>query len=381
MSYKRHFARFLGHDHHRLHVAAHSHHPWPDVTFDAQQRAWLDAAALHDGKWELLLGEVLPEASRHVAGQLALPDPATVIFAPNTHELVLRLLSCLPVPTRILTTDSEFHSFTRQVRRLEEAGLAVVDRVAAEPFATFAERFGHAAARGGHDLVFFSQVHFNSGFVIPDLAAVVAAVPAEETFVVVDGYHGFMALPTDLAPIADRAFYLAGGYKYAMAGEGSCFLHCPPGYGQRPVNTGWFAEFAGSSEQVSYPRDGSRFLGATFDATGLYRFNAAQRLLAELGLTVPAIHAHVRGLQAGFLDRLDALDLPGLGRASLVPPPELPERGHFLTFRIPDAAAVATRLRACKVITDHRGDRLRFGFGIYHDASDVETLCQRLTVM
>lgn len=100
MSYKRHFARFLTQDQERLHVAAHSHHPWPDVTFEAQQRAWLDAATLHDDEWELLLGEVMPEASQHVAGQLGLPDSATVTFAPSTHELVMRLLSCLPVPTR-----------------------------------------------------------------------------------------------------------------------------------------------------------------------------------------------------------------------------------------------------------------------------------------
>ncbi len=384
MSYKRHFARFFGNDPERLHLAAHSHHPWPDVTFEAQQRAWLDAAALHDDKWDLLLGEVLPEASRHVAGRLGLPDAATVAFAPNTHELVLRLLSCLPVPTRILTTDSEFHSFARQARRLQEAGLAVVERVAAEPFATFTERFRRAASRGGHDLVFFSQVHFNSGFVVTDLEAVAAAVPAEETFVVIDGYHGFMALPTDLAPLAGRTFYLAGGYKYAMAGEGACFLHCPPGYGERPVNTGWFAGFATLTEpsrpdEVSYPSGAARFLGATFDATGLYRFNAAQRLLGELGLSVAAIHAHVRRLQAGFLDRLDALDVPGLSSATLLPAPEVAERGHFLTFRLPDAGAVATRLRAHKVVTDHRDDRLRFGFGIYHDEGDLDPLCHRLS--
>lgn len=382
MSYQRHFTRFLAQDPERLHVAAHSHHPWPDVTFDAQQRAWLDAAALQDDKWGLLLGEVLPEAGRHVADRLGLPDPATVTFAPNTHELVLRLLSCLPVPTRILTTDSEFHSFARQAHRLEEAGLAVIERVPAEPFATFTERLHRAAARGEHDLVFFSHVHFNSGFVVTDLEAVTAAVSADETFVVIDGYHGFMAVPTDLAPIADRAFYLAGGYKYAMAGEGVCFLHCPPGYGERPVNTGWFAgsaELAEPTGQVSYPPDAARFRGATFDSTGLYRFNAVQRLLDELGLSVAAIHAHVHQLQRYFLDQLDSLDLPALSSASLVPPPEMGERGHFLTFRLPDADAVAARLRARKVITDYRDDRLRFGFGIYHDESDVDVLCQRLS--
>ena len=60
---------------------------------------------------------------------------------------------------------------------------------------------------------------------------------------VVDGYHGFMATPTDLSAVADRIFYVSGGYKYAMSGECCAFLHAPPGFGDRPRITGWFAEF------------------------------------------------------------------------------------------------------------------------------------------
>ena len=52
-----------------------------------------------------------------------------------------------------------------------------------------------------------------------------------------DGYHAFLARPVDLSGLADRAFFLAGGYKYAMAGEGACFLHCPPGWLPRPRPT------------------------------------------------------------------------------------------------------------------------------------------------
>ena len=65
--------------------------------------------------------------------------------------------------------------------------------------------------------------------------------------VVIDGYHAFAALPVDLSAIAERAFYLAGGYKYAMAGEGACFLAVPPGTTLRPLSTGWFADFEGLS--------------------------------------------------------------------------------------------------------------------------------------
>ena len=59
----------------------------------------------------------------------------------------------------------------------------------------------------------------------------------------IDGYHAFMARPVDLSAVAGRAFYLAGGYKYAMGGEGCCFLHSPPGWLPRPRDTGWYAAF------------------------------------------------------------------------------------------------------------------------------------------
>jgi selenocysteine lyase/cysteine desulfurase len=384
-SVKERFGAFLSADPRRLHVAAHSHHPWPDVTLEAHRQAWLDAARLQDDKWEHVFGEVMTEAQRHVAGRLALPDPATIAFAPNTHEFVRRLLSCLPERPRILSTDGEFHSFARQAARLAEAGRAEVERVAVEPFASFTERFSEAAAAGAFDLVYLSHVMFDSGFAVPDLEAVVAAVPDERTFVVLDGYHGFMALPTELSGVADRAFYLAGGYKYAMAGEGACFLHAPPGYGPRPVDTGWYAAFSGLTgaqdpERVPYPPDGRRFLGATFDPSGLYRFNAVQRLLDGLGIGVEAIHAHVAALQHEFLEKLAALAAAPFRPRDLVLPSSWPgERGHFLAFRVGAAVRLYEALHARGVVTDARGDVLRIGFGIYHDAADLAELCNRLS--
>jgi selenocysteine lyase/cysteine desulfurase len=231
VSYKRHFQRFIAADPERLHFAAHSHHFWPDVTFAAQEQCWLDAARLADRKWETVFAEIVPAAQRHVARILNLPDPATIAFGPNTHGFVMRLLSVFPAgkPIRVLTTDGEFHSFRRQIRRLEEDSLAEVTRIAVEPIATLAERLTAAAARGGHDLVFFSHVFFNSGYALPDLGTIVRAVPQRDTLIVIDGYHGFLALPTDFGPISGRAFYMAGGYKYAMSGEGACSLHVPPG--------------------------------------------------------------------------------------------------------------------------------------------------------
>lgn len=384
MSFKPLFSRFLAAAPERLHLAAHSHHLWPDVVFEAQLRYVEDTARLADHKWELVFGDVVPRLQARIAAILSLPEPTSLAFAPNTHEFVRRLLSCLPAdrPARVLTTDSEFHSVRRQVTRLEEDGLVQVTRVAQEPTADFPARFAAAAAAGGHDLVFFSQVFFNSGYAVPDLAALVAAVPDRETLVAIDGYHGFMALPTDLSAIAGRAFYIAGGYKYAMAGEGACFLHVPPGYGPRPRDTGWYAAFgalAGAQDgRVPYGIDGSRFLGSTFDPSGLYRLLAVLDLLDAHGIGVPAIHDHVLALQQGFAGALDRAGVPDLARGRLLVPLDTPVRGHFLTYRTEAAGAIDDRLCAAGIVVDHRDDRLRFGFGLYHDLAEVPAMADRV---
>lgn len=373
-----HFSQFFAHNAARIHVAAHSHHPWPDATQAAHARYWEDSARLADGKWARIMAEVLPGAQGHVARLLHLSDPAQVAFAPNTHEFVVRLLSCLDwsKPVKVLASGSEFHSFGRQARRLQETGRLVLTQVPAEPYETFTDRFAQAAASGGWDLVWVSHVFFDSGYFVQDLERIVAAAPAEAV-VAIDGYHAFCALPVDFSALHRRAFYLAGGYKYAMAGEGACFLAVPPGCTLRPVDTGWFADFDALSHAptaaVGYADDAFRFWGSTFDPSGLYRFNASMGWLVAQGVTVADIHAHAKAMQAQFLAGLDALQLERLSSAHLVPPAGL-ARGNFLTFDVDDAEGTHKRLVAAGIYTDRRNRRIRFGFGVYHDAALVERL-------
>jgi kynureninase len=375
------FARSAGAPDAPLHAAAHSHHPWPDVTFGAQEQAWSDAARLLDRKWAHVFGQIIPEAQAHVARELRLPDPASLVFGPNTHSFLMRILSCLPGnrSLRVLTSGSEFMSFSRQMARLEEDGAAIVTRISCDPFDTFEARLRVEAQKGGHDLIYVSQVFFDSGFALADLSSFVESVPDAETLIAIDGYHGFMAIPTDLDAVAQRIFYLAGGYKYAMAGEGACFLHCPPGYCDRPRDTGWYAGFAAletGGPDVPYATDGSRFFGATFDVSGLYRFNAVQDWLRRERLSVATMLAHVREIERRFLDAIDRMDAP-IGSRNLLVPDES-QRGRFLAFRADAAAEITTQLAEANVIVDHRGDRLRIGFGIYHEPEDAPRLAQAI---
>ena len=299
--------------------------------------------------------------------------------------MLLRLLSAthgLP-KHNVLATDGEFHSFTRQTSRLAEDELINLVRVPVEPFASFKDRFLAALAeRDDWDIVWLSHVFFNSGFLLTaaDIAEIAAAVEDRKTFVVLDGYHSFMALPVDLSALAPRVFYIAGGYKYAMAGEGVCFMHCPPGYGERPRDTGWYAEFgaleSARDDVVAYGTDASRFAGATFDPSGIYRLNAVMDWLDGLGLDVAALHEQCLGLQRHFLDALAAANTC-LKPVNLMIADER-RRGRFLTFRSSQAARLDRELANRNIVVDHRGDRLRVGFGIYQDEADVERLVAAL---
>ncbi len=360
----------------RLHFAAHSHHLWPDASYVGQIAAWQDAARLADRKWDRVMGELWPAAQAHVAAELRLPDPASIVFAPNTHDFLLRIASAIPGRSlRILATDGEFHSFRRQAARWVEEGETVVETVAAGP--GLGERMAAAARDFSPQLIIASQVGFSSGAIIDDLAPLAALANPEGPWVLIDGYHGFMALETNLSMHADRLFYTAGGYKYAMAGEGVAFLHCPPGFAPRPVNTGWYAEFddlADPHGAVGYARDGRRFLGSTFDPSGLYRFVAVRDMLQSEGLDTAAIIAHTSGLKAQFLAGLRG----PLAGAALLNPAVSGVQARFLAYQHQHAAHWQAALIERDVVTDVRGDVLRIGFGLYQTARDVDALLKEL---
>lgn len=376
MSFKPLFARSLSADPDRLHVAAHSHHLWPDASFAGQVECWEDAARLADRKWDRVMGEVWPEAQGHVAEELGTGMPDAVVFAPNTHDLLVRLFAAASSswPIRVLTSDGEFHSARRQFARWEEAGAAVVERVPAEPFDDFSGRFLDRAQSGEHDFIFVSQVLFGSGRRFDRVDELSALARPQGPWVVVDGYHAFMAVEAPFDDVAAQsAFFVGGGYKYAMSGEGCAFMHAPPGFGDRPPITGWYAEFEDLTlppGSVGYSKDAMRFMGATFDPSALYRFNAVRRMLWENGLTTARISAHVSRLQEHLLD---ALKGSGLAQAEIL---NAPGDARFLAFRTPDAQRWSDELMARNCITDVRGDVLRVGLALYHDEEDIDAFAK-----
>ena len=377
VSFKPLFTRSLSADPERLHFAAHSHHLWPDASFAGQVEAWDDAARLADRKWAKVMGEVWPEAQLYVAREIGTGDPEAILFAPNTHQLVVSLFAAGPAqaPVRVLTSDGEFHSARRQFARWEEAGATIVDRIPVEPFESFPERLVEAAEGGGYDMIFVSQVMFGSGRVFDKVDELAALGRPGGPWVVIDGYHAFMAIEEPFGKAAAQtAFYLGGGYKYAMAGEGCAFMHAPAGFGERPPITGWYAEFEDLDlppGSIGYAKDARRFLGATFDPSALYRFNAVQRMLQENGITTGRMAGYVAELQSQLCERIGSTPLAD---AELLNPLDSRPHARFLAFRTPNARGWHEQLMERNCITDVRADVLRIGMAIYHDDEDVDRL-------
>ena len=357
-----HYSRFRVAE--RLLLTGHSHQAWPDVGFEAQAESWLDAARHVDDKWEhaFARAEAVKAGFARLLGELG----GTIALAGNTHELVVRLLSALPLARRprLLTTDGEFHTIRRQLDRLSEEGIEVV-RVPEAPVDTVCARLA-AAVDDRTALVLVSAVFFDSGRIAQGLPQVAAACRRHGARLLVDAYHALNVVPFSIAAedLGD-AYVTGGGYKYCQLGEGNCFLRIPPDCDLRPVITGWFSEFTALTsrereERTVYGTGGDRFAGATYDPASHYRAARVFEFFAERGLDptlLREVSQHQVGVLAASFDALD-LDPAVIDRERDTP---LTEIAGFLALRAPRAGQLATLLHQRGVLVDARGEVLRFG--------------------
>jgi len=347
----------------RVLLTGHSHQAWPDISFDAQQRAWRDAADLVDQKWERAAEQA---ALVQTGFRRLLNDPSgDIALGQNTHELVTRLLSALPLATRrtLITSDGEFHTIRRQLDRLAEEGLDIL-AVPARPVETLADRLA-TVVDDRVACVLVSSVLYETAEIVPHMDLIGRACHRYGVTLLVDAYHHLNAVPFDIARLRlEEAFVTGGGYKYCQLGEGNAFLRIPEGCRLRPVITGWFSEFGGleqarTSHHVDYGEGAARFAGATYDPTSHYRAAAVFGFHEQHGLTPDRLR-QISQHQVGRLKQ--AFDNLGTDPevASVVPIPD-ERRAGFLAIRTGRAREVSHRLRAQKVFSDYRGDILRLG--------------------
>jgi len=364
----KHYTRFRVTE--RILLTGHSHQAWPDVAFEAQQQAWLDTAEYVDDVWDKAFEKAV-EVRRGFA-RLLDDSPDRIALAPNTHELVVRFLSALPLRKRpkLITTDGEFHTIRRQLDRLVEEGVEVV-KVVSDPAATLAER----VARVIDDrtaAVLVSAVLYTNAHIVPNLQATLEACERHGTELLVDAYHALNVVPFSLKKEAlDRAYVVGGGYKYCQLGPGNAFLRFPADTTLRPVVTGWFSEFTDLSKapsgRVEYGPGPAQFAGATYDFTSHYRGAAVFKFFEHQGLTVEKLR-ELSQHQVGML-------ATGLG---FEPDVKIDAIAGFLAVPSAKTRHLHEVLKKAGVWTDYRGDRLRLGPAPYVTDAQINGALQRM---
>ena len=345
----------------RILLTGHSHQALPDCAKDGIIECWNDASALADDKWEKVFA-IADEVRGCIAGLLD-DDKDNIVLGQNTHDLILRFLSALDFKnrTKIITTDGEFHTIRRQLDRLNQGYLDII-KVKRDPVDTLAERIIDEVD-DNTSAVMVSKVMFQDASIVSGLSEVEDVCTKHGAKLLVDVYHVLNAIPFSIKEEnLNNSFLVGGGYKYLQLGEGNCFMRIPPNEVFKPIITGWFAEFAHLSEkkvpgEVLYGEKRWAFEGSTYDPVSHYRAVKVFEFFKEHKLT-PELLREINNYQKELIEsEIKKLDL----NPAKIMITDVKERAGFMTFLTPHAGIISKELRKHDVLTDFRGDYLRFG--------------------
>lgn len=369
--YKKYYQTFLNEHKNQVHLAAHSHHFWPDSSFIGHKESWELASKKSDDKWGYIFETLIPNVQQIISSKLKFSRPSDISFASNTHELLVKVLSCFfeQDSIRILTTKNEFHSFSRQIKRLKEWEKVEVDFLDSEA-QDFTKKL-EEKLDNKYDIIFISHVFYNSSIVLENQTIEKIIASKGDALFILDGYHSFSAIEFDLSKYENDLFFMAGGYKYAQAGAGMCFMTLPSKIKLRPLITGWFADFSALSgpqnDKVGYAEDGMRFWGSTMDFTAFFRYRSVWDQFFQEGHSVEEFDKYIKSLQKMFINN-NAFE-------EYFVETDIQKMGHFLTLSLnseTQTESLYLKLKENGILTDFRGNRLRFGLAPYLDQESIQ---------
>lgn len=364
----------------RLLFTGHSHQAWPDVALDGLRKSFGTAATEVDKKWEQAFGktEILREYLREFYD-----DPrGYYCLAENTHLLLVSWLSSFDLKRKpkIITTDGEFHSMYRQLKRLEEEGLEVV-RLNAESDDLPEKVREMADAQTA--AIMMSRIYFQSGIVNTHISKIAEIARSNGIPFLVDDYHGTNVVRLSLREEnLEDCYFLIGGYKYLQWGEGNCFLRFPHDCTLRPAVTGWFASFRTLDEprnggKVQYDDGNQRFATGTYDPASQFRAAEVVRFFREHEIGPGKLEKQYNAQVALLREKFMELNLdPEIIRPCHNRPPE--ETGGFFALRSSHARTIRARLLEREVFTDARGSVLRLGPAPYITSEQIERCIEEL---
>lgn len=350
----------------RLLFTGHSHQAWPDVAREGLQEAFEAAATDVDNKWDAAF-EKVAMLRNYLRNYYDDPN-GQYCLGQNTHQLLVSWLSSFDLKKKptIITTDSEFHSMARQLKRLKEEGLQVIT---VEGHTDDIVQQIEAQLDDEVSAIMLSRVYFNSGIVNQQINEIAEVARSHNIPLMIDDYHGTNVVPLSITNenLTD-CYFLIGGYKYLQWGEGNCFLRYPQDCDLRPAITGWFASFSQldepKDERVSYADDHQRFASGTFDTASQFRAAKVAEFFDQMDLTSNVLHQQYQSQIELLRDEFLAKDFDS-EIITLAHQQPVENIGGFLALRSPFARTLRAKLIENGVFTDARGDILRFGVAPY----------------
>lgn len=367
------FSRALRAGEGRVYLANHSLGRPLDATAD-DVREGLDAWYAHLGAaWGPWADEIAAFRAR-VASLLHAPRVDGVVPKTSAGQGLRAILNTFDRVPRVVATRGEFDSLDVILREYARRGRIELAFVEPREEGDFTGEDIVTAIAGRVDLVVVSEVIFNTGQRLPELARIVAAAHAAGGRVLLDVYHSLGVFPVDVAAL-DIDFAVGGSYKYLRGGPGACFLYLAPRHldgSLRTLDTGWFAKRnAFAYERPDPPllgEGGEAFLESTPPVLPAYQARAGQVLAASIG--IDRVRAYSLKQQRRLVDALGAEGVRAKGGGD--------DRGAFVTVVAGHAGRWCEGLAAQGIVTDARGPFLRLCPDILTTDAEIDAAARAL---
>ena len=323
--------------------------------------------------WDGWMAELGAYRSR-LARLLGAAEAGCVVPKTSAGQGLRAILNGYDTPPRVLATRGEFDSIDVILRHYARRGRIALSMVEPRADGLFAAEDLLAALRAGADLVVLSQVMFNTGQVLPELPALVAAARERGARVLLDVYHSLGVFPVDVAAL-DADFAVGGSYKYLRGGPGACFLYLHPRHLDGSLSTldvGWFAKrdpfLYRRPEPAEFAAGGDAFMESTPAVLPWYQARAGQVFTLAIGVD------RLRAYSLAQQRRLVAL----LGKRGVAAVGGSEDRGAFVVIEDPDAVALAAALARRGVHCDARGIYLRLCPDVLTTEAELATAAEQL---
>ena len=314
------------------------------------------------------------EAARDAFARLIHVTSAEVAVTTSVSQGVNGIVSALPLRERPRIVISEYEFPTvGQIAHAQELRGAEIVHVLPEadgtiPLERFVEAIDERTA-----LVCCTTVSYRTGH-RQDVAGIAAAAHDRGALVLADSYQAAGAIELDARALGVD-FVTGGTVKYLLGSAGLGFLYVRGDLLPEllPSQTGWFADediFRMDISDYSPAADARRFDAGTPPVPNIYAGLAGMAIVEEAG--VPAIEAHVRGLNTRLIEALADLG------ATVITPSEPARRGPLVCVRSTDVERLCAELGEERIVASLRDDNLRIAAHLYNTDEDVDRVVAAL---